>query len=69
MLDKNIKATPLSDKAITNIVTYGDRSRNCLIVETVASYYNFFNLLILPQVEQENIKKNTLIITVLRKTD
>lgn len=71
MLDKNIKATPLSDKAITNIVTYGDRSRNCLIVETVASYYNFFNFINTPTsrtreykeeyVDYNGIKKDRLI--------
>lgn len=48
-MENNIKLSPLEDKVITNVVTFGDKN-NCIVVETVASYYSYFNFKETPSV-------------------
>lgn len=42
------KVMPLENKVTTNVVTYGDNA-DCIVVETVASFYNFFNFINTPK--------------------
>lgn len=49
--DKKIdekKVEPLSNLVATNVATYGD-NEDCIVVETVASFYNFFNFINTPK--------------------
>ncbi len=49
MENKEKEIKPIPSKVATNVVTYGDKASNCIVVETVASFLNYYNFINTPR--------------------